>query len=399
MATVDHRRSVGQGRTATAGVPARIRTFLDRDRPQTPCLVIDLPTVAERYADVRAALPEARVFYAVKANPAPEVVALLVRLGACFDVASPPEIDLCLAQGACPETISYSNPIKKRSDVAHAHRVGVRLFALDSTQDLEHIAAEAPGSSVFCRLLVEPAGAKTPFGRKFGCSADMAIDLLARAAELGLAPYGVSFHVGSQQTDPDAWEGGIAAAARVFRALAERGIRARFLNLGGGFPASYLEPASPLPVYGKAVRAAVERHFGGMSPELAVEPGRSIVGDAGVIRSEVVLVSRKSYDDDHRWVYLDVGRYNGMAECEGEAIAYRIVTPHDGGPVGPVVIAGPTCDGDDVLYQRTRYQLPLDLRAGDQVDILSAGAYTASYASVCFNGFPPLPTHCVSDRT
>jgi len=167
------------------------------------------------------------------------------------------------------------------------------------------------------------------------------------------------------------------------------------LNLGGGLPATYTRPVPPLTVYGAAIRESLHRHLGPDHPPIAIEPGRSVVGDAGLIRTEVVLVSRKSYEDDRRWVYLDVGRYNGLAETEGEAITYRIVTPRDGGPVGPVVLAGPTCDGDDVLYQRNVYHLPLDLRAGDRLDILSAGAYTASYASVCFNGFGPLPTYCI----
>ena len=114
-----------------------------------------------------------------------------------------------------------------------------------------------------------------------------------------------------------------------------------------------------------------------------------------MIRSSVVLVSRKSYSDERRWVYIDIGRYQGLAETEGEAIAYRLRTSRDGSPTGPIVLAGPTCDADDVIYQHTRYDLPLDLEAGDHVDILCAGAYTSSYSSVCFNGFPPLATYCV----
>ena len=114
-----------------------------------------------------------------------------------------------------------------------------------------------------------------------------------------------------------------------------------------------------------------------------------------MIRSEVVLVSRKADTDEHRWVYLDIGRYSGLAETENEYIAYRLRTGHPGAPDGPVILAGPTCDGDDVIYQHTPYRLPLALRAGDHVDILDAGAYTASYSSVSFNGFPPLPTHFV----
>jgi ornithine decarboxylase len=385
-----------------AGTTARVLEFLRERRPETPCLVVDLDVVAQRFHEVRAALPWAEVFYAVKANPAPEVVRLLAELGANFDVASPAEIDLCLAQGARPESISYSNPIKKLAHIGYAYRRGVRLFAFDSEQDVEHLAAAAPGSSVFCRILVaSPAtegGAQTPFGTKFGCSPELAVDLLHRAAALGLDACGASFHVGSQQLDPSAWDAGIATVARIAAELDRHGVPLRVLNLGGGFPAGYLAAPPPLPAYGAAIEDSVRRHFGERPLRLLIEPGRAIVADAGLIRAEVVLVARKSADDERRWVYLDIGRYGGLAETENEAIAYRLVTSRDGGPVGPVVLAGPTCDGDDVLYQRRVYRLPLDLRAGDHVDLLSAGAYTASYASVEFNGFPPLATYCVASH-
>ncbi|MBY8852998.1 ornithine decarboxylase, partial [Saccharothrix sp. MB29] len=137
---------------------ARIRRFLDHDRPGTPCLVIDLPTVRDRFTAIREALPRVAVFYAVKANPAPEVVELLAAEGSCFDVASPAEIDLCLARGAAPGAISYSNPIKKARDIAYAFGRGVRLFVSDSEQDVRAVAEHAPGSSVLLRIVVESRG-------------------------------------------------------------------------------------------------------------------------------------------------------------------------------------------------------------------------------------------------
>ncbi|MGM1057733.1 type III PLP-dependent enzyme [Saccharothrix sp. Mg75] len=374
---------------------ARIRRFLEHDRPDTPCLVIDLPTVRDRFAAIRVALPRVAVFYAVKANPAPEVVELLAAEGSCFDVASPAEIDLCLARGAAPSAISYSNPIKKARDVAYAFGRGVRLFVSDSEQDVRAIAEHAPGSSVLLRIVVESRGSTYPFGKKFGCAPEMAADLLRLAAELGLTPLGVAFHAGSQQLDPTGWDGAIADAAGVVLELRAEGLPVTTLNLGGGLPAGYLEQPPPLAEYGAAITDAISRHFGDFEPSVMVEPGRAVVAESGLIRSEVVLVAKKSYSDEQRWVFLDVGRYGGLAETEGEAIAYPLVTSKDGGPTGPVVIAGPTCDADDVLYQHTVYQLPLDLRAGDHVDLLGAGAYTASYSSVAFNGFPPLATHCV----
>ncbi|MGW1680164.1 type III PLP-dependent enzyme [Saccharopolyspora sp. NPDC002376] len=378
----------------TGATQDAIQQFLDQQRPETPCLVVDLTQVRNRYQQLRATLPDARICYAVKANPTPEVVGALVGLGSSFDVASPGEIDLCLAKGAAPESISYGNTIKKRRDIARAYEQGVRLFATDSAADLANIAEVAPGSRVFCRVLVDNTGSRTPFGRKFGCLTETAVELLTRASELGLDAYGVSFHIGSQQLEPDAWEHGISAASTVFAACAERGVRLRMVNLGGGLPAAYTESAPPLADYVRRIEQSLDRHFGAERPELLVEPGRFIAADAGVLRSEVVLVT-DSCDGESRWVYLDIGRYNGLAETEGEAITYRLRTSRDGDEVGPVVLAGPTCDGDDVLYQRTRYELPRTLRGGDWVDLLSAGAYTASYSSVSFNGFTPLPTYCV----
>lgn len=372
----------------------RCQAFLDERQPPTPCLVVDLDVVRGNCERLQEVLPEARMYYAVKANPATEVVRVLRQAGAGFDVAGREEIELCLAQGVRPELLSYGNTVKKARDIAFAHRVGVRRFTFDSIEDLENIAQFAPGATVSCRILVDSPGSQTPFGRKFGCGTETAVDLLVRAAELGLDPEGVAFHVGSQHVDPQAWEVGIAAAAEVTRAVAERGISLRGLNIGGGFPVGYLTEPPPLEEYAAVIRESVRRHFA-VAPELSFEPGRAVVASAGMIRSEVVLVSRRSAADEKRWVYLDIGRYGGLAETENEAIAYRLLTAHDGGPDGPVVVAGPTCDGDDVLYQRTPYRLPLALRAGDYVDIPDTGAYTQSYSSVSFNGFPPLRSYFI----
>ncbi|MGB2571035.1 type III PLP-dependent enzyme [Micromonospora citrea] len=362
----------------------------------TPCLYFDPGIAADRYERLRSAFPDTDSYYAVKANPEPRLVRRLVRAGAFFDVASPAEIALCLAEGADPSRLSYGNTVKKVSDIRYAYRSGVRLFVFDSQDELLKLAEHAPGSAVYCRLLASSAGAQWPLSGKFGCTPEMAIDLLTQARRLGLRPVGVSFHVGSQQLDPGRWEPSVAVAARVFGALAAAGIELTMLNIGGGFPVEYTSPVPPIERYAAAITAAVGRHFG-TRPRLATEPGRYVAATAGVLRTEVVLVSRKTFDDDTRWVYLDVGRFGGLAETEGEAIRYRLVTPHDGGPDGAVVLAGPTCDSVDILYQRAAYRLPLALRQGDTVDILAAGAYTTTYASVGFNGFPPLPTVCIGD--
>jgi ornithine decarboxylase len=134
--------------------------------------------------------------------------------------------------------------------------------------------------------------------------------------------------------------------------------------------------------------------FGSSHPNVMFEPGRSLVAEAGVIQSEVVLVSQESRFDETRWVYLDVGTFGGLAETFGENIKYRLRSPRTGMP-GPVVLAGPSCDRGDMLYEKSGYDLPLDLECGDRVEILNTGAYSSSYASVNFNAFPPLRTLCL----
>lgn len=376
-------------------VNPRIAQFLAEKRPETPCLVVDLDAVAHSYHLLRWHLPLVKVFYAVKANPAPEIVSLLCALGSSFDVASRGEVDLCFSQGVSADRLSFGNTIKKERDIAYAYEQGVRLFAFDSESELEKLGRAAPGSRVFCRILVECDGAEWPLSRKFGCAPEMAVDLLRKARLFGLDPYGVSFHVGSQQTDLGQWDNAIGRAAQMFSLLAEADINLRMVNIGGGFPARYRTGVPGIERYAAAVTAAITRHFGNDLPEIIVEPGRSIVGDAGIIQSEVVLISQKSYDDEKRWVYLDIGKFHGLAETMDESIKYRITAPGSDGPLGPTVIAGPTCDSADILYEKTEYQLPLDLKVGDKVEILSTGAYTSSYSSVCFNGFAPLKTYCI----
>lgn len=369
-----------------------VRRFLEDQDPPTPCLVVDTDAVAARAREVRSAFPGALIRYAVKANPAAPVLDALVAAGIGFDVAGPAELALCLERGAAPADLAYGNPIKKPRDIAFAFERGVREFTSDAPADVDHLGRYAPGSAVSIRVVLDAPDSVTPFGRKFGCEPAEALDLVLRAAALGLRP-GIAFHVGSQQPDVAAWEIGIATAAKLFAEAEAQGVAMTRLNLGGGFATAHRTGVPSLAAYAAKIATALDTYFPGDRPELMLEPGRVLVADAGVLRTEVVLVAHRG---ERRWVYLDIGRYNGLAEAENEAIAYRFepVGPHDG-PAGPVVLAGPTCDGDDVLYQRTPYELPLSLTTGDRLDLPGTGAYTASYASVAFNGIEPLRTYCV----
>ncbi|PWR23294.1 type III PLP-dependent enzyme [Zavarzinia compransoris] len=373
----------------------KIRRFLDERRPATPCLVVDLDVIEDNYSNLHRLLPAAKIFYAVKANPMPDVVARLNALGSSFDTASRGEIELVLDQGADPANVSFGNTIKKETDIATAYALGVRLFAFDSEAELEKLARSAPGSRVFCRVLVECEGAEWPLSRKFGCTPQMAADLMVKAREKGLDPYGISFHVGSQQTDLGQWDKAVGGVASLFSILRERDVELRMINLGGGFPAKYRADVPPLEAYAAAVMDAIYNHFGNAIPDIIIEPGRSMAGDAGILQTEVVLISKKDEAEDKRWIYLDVGKFSGLAETMDEAIKYRLRTPHDGGATAPVILAGPTCDSADILYEKASYELPVDLKIGDKIEILATGAYTTSYSSVNFNGFAPLNTICI----
>jgi len=368
----------------------RIHEFLRRRQDEGPCLVVDLEVVRDNYRAFAKALPDTRVFYAVKANPSPEVLTLLAGLGSCFDAASVAEIDMVLAAGATPDRISYGNTIKKERDIARAFALGVRLFAVDCKAEVEKIARAAPGARVFCRFLFDCAGAEWPLSRKFGCDVVMAVDVLDHAHRLGLEAHGVSFHVGSQQRRTQAWDQALKSAAAIFRSCADRGIGLAMVNLGGGFPTKYLKEVPAVETYGRSIFRALRKHFGNAIPETIIEPGRGMVGNAGIIEAEVVLVSKKSEADKLRWVYLDIGKFGGLAETMDESIRYPIRTPRDGGEAGPCVLAGPTCDSMDVLYEKTPYEVPVSLEIGDKVLIEGTGAYTTTYASVAFNGFAPL---------
>jgi ornithine decarboxylase len=365
----------------------------------TPYLELSLVAVGDAYENLRRALPAAWTFYAVKANPHPAVLSLLRDAGCGFDVASPAEIALCLRLGADPARLSYSNPVRKSADIAYAYERGVRLFVVDSGSELDKVVRHAPGASVLCRILLpeDPAdapGADWPLSRKFGCRPEDAVDLLLEAKHRGLDAAGLSFHVGSQQRDPRRFGDAIGICAEIGRRLAALGVPLRLLDAGGGFPAAYVQPAPSLESYVDTISAAMTRHYGADQPQLVLEPGRSLVADAGTFVTSVVGVTRRAGVDAARWVYLDAGIFGGLAECLGEAIQYRISTSRDGGATGPVVLAGPTCDSVDVLYERTRYALPLDLAEGDLVRFHSAGAYTVPYASIGFNGFAPPHVVC-----
>jgi ornithine decarboxylase len=361
---------------------------------ETPFLVVLLDRVRRKYEEFRANFSSAKIYYAVKANPGIEVLALLRDLGSHFDIASIYELDRVLGLGVPADRMSFGNTIKKARHIREAYEKGVRLFTSDCEMDVRNLAREAPGSRVFFRLLMDAVSSDSdwPLSRKFGCQPRMSSDLMLLAADLGLEPYGVSFHVGSQQREIPAWDAAIGQAHALFDWMEKEHFRLKAINMGGGFPADYLVKTNPLSVYAEEINRYLGQYFGKSVPQIYLEPGRGLVGEAGVLVSEIVTIARKSKTDLKRWIYTDVGIFNGLMETLGESIKYPVYTVKQG-ETGDVIMAGPTCDSLDIMYEHFKYQLPLSLESGDRLYWLSTGAYTASYSAIEFNGFPPLKTY------
>lgn len=361
---------------------------------ETPCLILDLDVVKAKYEELVAQLPFAKIYFAVKANPHDEVLALLRDLGSCFDAASRNELDQLLALGISPERMIFGNTIKKKKDIAYFFEHGVRLFATDSITDLNMISDAAPGSRVYFRLLMDGLGADRPLSKKMGCHPDLVRQLVKTAVRFGLEPYGISFHPGSQQRDVGQWSSALTTVGQLLRSIREEiHVDLKMVNMGGGFPANYLEPTDSIASYAENVKRFMENSFKeGWPTEIIIEPGRSMTGDAGVIVAEIVNIAKKSVHERYTWVFLDIGKFGGLIETLDESIRYPIYFEGKGKALD-TIIAGPTCDSMDILYEKATYTMPESARIGDRVFLFTAGAYTHSYSSIYFNGFPPLAVH------
>jgi len=347
----------------------------------TPYLAMDLDAVSHSYGVLTGALPEVTLHYAVKCNPDPRVLGRLAELGCRFEIASVPELELLRELGVEPGEVLFSNPVKTPAHVRAAHAAGLWRYAFDSVAELDKITAFAPGAAVYVRLSTANSG-EVPSEGKFGVDVDSAARLLRDAADRGLDPYGVTFHVGSQSVDPLAWDTAIDSSARLMNRLLEHGIRVKLLDIGGGFPAAYVRSTPQTERIGKHIRAALERYLP-YPVELVAEPGRALVAEAGTMVATVIGVAERH---GQRWVHLDVGAFNGMMEAleTGNRLRYPVSDSRRSATLVPHHITGPTCDSQDTVL----YNAPLSdtLTVGDLVYIHSAGAYTTSYASR-FNGF------------
>jgi ornithine decarboxylase len=352
-------------------------------RPATPYLLLDLARARNSFAELAAALPGVAIHYAVKANPHPQLLACLHAAGCRFEAASWAEIRAAVRAGADPSEVLFTHPVKPAADIARAHRAGVWRFAADGDTELYKIARHAPGSAVLLRL---EAGADGTVGDqgKFGIPPAQVPELARLARSLGLNPYGLAFHVGSQTLDPTAWHDPIRRCAHIMTALAADGIRLAMLDVGGGFPVRYGTEPPPLADYAAAITlAAAQLPY---PVQLACEPGRAIAAPAGTMVASVIGTAWRR---GRLRVSLDVGAFHGLIEAleSGRELRFPIIIPaaRDRARV-PCTVTGPSCDSQDTILDQVWLPLP---RAGDRVLIGNTGAYTTCYSGrSAFNGYP-----------
>lgn len=356
----------------------------------TPYLLCDLATIVERYRALCRTLPDMQVFYAMKCNSSPEVLRTLASLESGFEVASIGELNQLLDIGVDAADVLFSNPIKPPAAIVEAYRAGVWRFSFDSEGELRKLAELAPGSAAYVRLRVDDSASIFPLSRKFGAEAGEARALLLLARSLGLTPYGITFHVGSQCASATTWRQAIAAAGRLMTTLADNGVRLEMLNLGGGFPARYGKRVPTIEQISAAITPAVDDLLPYRPGLLAVEPGRHLVAESAVM---VAGVLGRGVRANENWIYLDVGAYNGLMETQQSVNQWDYplwssCSDHAFVPHLPFTVTGPSCDSADTMFYGVA--LPSTIDVGDRLYIGSAGAYTLSYAST-FNGFP-IPT-------
>lgn len=354
-------------------------------RMNTPFLVMDKSVMRRKYEELRRVLPEVEVFYALKANPYWRIARLFHKLGAGFEISSEGELELLLRLKVPPQRIISSNPLKSPSFIQSAHSLGIDHFVFDSSAELEKLSRFASGSKVQLRLSVSNEGSRWPLNKKFGIEIEDGVSLLVQAAKQGLNPYGITFHVGSQCLDVLTWVKAIEKSKLVWELALREGIELRRLNLGGGFPIQYTEPIPPIGELADIVRKTIRANFL-QGTELVIEPGRYLVGEAGILVAGVIA---KATREGQKWLYLDVGVFNGLMESLGN-IKYPLVVEKESS-TEKWVLAGPSCDSFDVIPYEV--ELP-ELEVGDKVYILSSGAYTTAYASR-FNGFPIPETYLI----
>jgi ornithine decarboxylase len=355
----------------------KVTAFLKSSGTEPPFLLIDKDKVKQKVSSIGRAVKGSRVFYAVKANPDIEMLKLIHGLGIGFEIASEGELRILSSLGVSRDRIISSNPIKSFRFLRMATDYGISYFAFDSEDEVLKLREYAPGCNVYVRLSVPNEGSEWPLSKKFAVEVDEAEDLLLFAKKKGLNPVGITFHVGSQCTNIYNWNAALDKAKILWDRVEKKGIRLSVLNIGGGYPIRYTKNVVDIPSIEKNVNSLIYEKFP-RDTRIFIEPGRAVVGDAGIFVSRVIGKARRADED---WLYIDVGVFNGLMESVG-GIKYSYIV-EGSREIKRWTLAGPSCDSFDVIDKDIFLPEP---EIGNLVLILSGGAYTISYASE-FNGF------------
>lgn len=361
----------------------------------TPFFLISRERIAASIRQFYEVFPNCSVYYAMKANSELEVLRTVAKAGCGFEVASVPELNALQQINVPPGRIIYGTAVKSACDIATFHDYGVRKYAFDSIAELEKIAIAAPASKVFARVAVNDSDSVFKFSEKFGTAVQNVPGMLQHAKEFGLRPYGLSFHVGSQARDANAWAAAIDHVSEAIRACEAAGIEIETLNIGGGFPCGYDPALTNVDLHDIAERTLRRYHDLPCRPQIIIEPGRAIVATAAVLVTEIIARVERSRLNT-TWLFLDAGVYNALFEAMAfqGAIRYRIdpLGSWNGTQELEFGLAGPTGDGLDVI---TRHALlPETIGVGDKLIVRDVGAYSLALSSR-FNGFARPAVHFV----
>jgi len=347
----------------------------------SPLFVMTRSALRAQVERFRRALPRVEPFYAMKANPHPEVLKTLVSYGVNFDVASIAEIRAAVSAGAKPSQLIFANTIKPEESIRAAMKTGVDLMTFDSEYELDKIAENAPKARVIVRIKVPNVGSLVELSLKFGADPADATSLLIKAHKLGLRPAGVSFHVGSQCTHVENYIQALEMSAIIFSDARLKQLPLQILDIGGGFPIQYFDGQERLfEPLSAVVSREIDRLFDG-NVRVIAEPGRIIAAPAGTL---ILSVIGKAIRENKHWYYLDDGVYGALSGIIFDRAEYQFKVTR-AGRTQISTLAGPTCDSLDIIARGV--QMP-ELEIGDILYVDNIGAYSSATATN-FNGVPP----------
>ncbi|MBQ5625251.1 MAG: type III PLP-dependent enzyme [Phascolarctobacterium sp.] len=344
----------------------------------TPLLVLSMEQVKANYECLKTYMPRVRIYYAMKANPHPEILKAMMNLGSSFDVASAGEICTLNELGVSGERMIYANPVKLGAGFKACRDCGVTKMTFDSASEIDKMKKELPGATVLLRLRIDNSTALVDLNKKFGAGRERAIELMLKAKEAGLDMAGIAFHVGSQVTNSDPYLNALDIAREVFEEAKEVGLDLRILDIGGGFPIPTPSVKFNLPEMLKQISARLDEDFPGI--EIWAEPGRYICGTVANLITSVIGVTERG---GQPWYFLDDGLYGTFSGVIFDQWDFKLVSFKEGDERVAATFAGPSCDSLDIMF-RGRMTVPLEV--GDLLLVPSCGAYTSASATT-FNGF------------